>query len=69
MSSVPVPETVCGTSPGSIGVVLPETVKEYFFRRSAAERFEDRSPINTDWLLGTFAKGTAQDAADAQEEE
>ena len=33
--------------------------------RSTAERFEDRSPINTDWLLGTFAKGTAQDAADA----
>lgn len=33
--------------------------------RSAAERFEDRSPINSDWLLGTFAKGTAQDAADA----
>jgi 1-pyrroline-5-carboxylate dehydrogenase len=33
--------------------------------RGAAERFEDKSPINTDWLLGTFPKGTAQDAADA----
>ncbi|HWT81983.1 MAG TPA: aldehyde dehydrogenase family protein [Candidatus Methylomirabilis sp.] len=33
--------------------------------RSAVERFEDRSPIHTDWILGTFAKGTAQDAADA----
>lgn len=33
--------------------------------RGAAERFEDRSPINTDWLLATFPKGTAQDAADA----
>ena len=33
--------------------------------RSAAERFEDRSPINANWLLGTFAKGTAQDASDA----
>jgi 1-pyrroline-5-carboxylate dehydrogenase len=33
--------------------------------RSAAERFEDRSPINTDWILATFPKGTAQDAADA----
>ena len=33
--------------------------------RGAAERFEDRSPINTDWILGTFARGTAQDALDA----
>jgi 1-pyrroline-5-carboxylate dehydrogenase len=33
--------------------------------RSASERFEDRSPINIKWLLGTFPKGTAQDAADA----
>jgi 1-pyrroline-5-carboxylate dehydrogenase len=33
--------------------------------RAAAERFEDRSPINTNWILGAFAKGTAQDAADA----
>ncbi len=27
-----------------------------------ADKFEDRSPINTDWVLGTFQKGTAQDA-------
>jgi 1-pyrroline-5-carboxylate dehydrogenase len=33
--------------------------------RQAAERFEDTSPINTTWLLATFPKGTAQDAADA----
>ncbi|HEX9018895.1 MAG TPA: aldehyde dehydrogenase family protein [Anaerolineaceae bacterium] len=32
--------------------------KEYF----ASEKFEDRSPINTDWLLGIFQKGSAQDA-------
>jgi 1-pyrroline-5-carboxylate dehydrogenase len=31
----------------------------------AAARFEDRSPINTDWLLGTFPKATPQDVADA----
>ncbi len=33
--------------------------------RSSSDRFEDRSPINTDWILATFPKGTAQDAADA----
>ncbi len=33
--------------------------------RFTAEKFEDRSPINTDWLLGTFQKGSAQDARDA----
>ena len=33
--------------------------------RAADEDFEDRSPINTIWLLGTFAKGAAQDAVDA----
>ncbi len=33
--------------------------------RNTAEHFEDRSPIDTDWILGTFPKGTAQDAADA----
>jgi len=33
--------------------------------RFAEAKFEDRSPINTDWLLGTFQKGTAQDAKDA----
>jgi 1-pyrroline-5-carboxylate dehydrogenase len=31
----------------------------------AADKFEDRSPINTDWLLGTFQKGTAQVADEA----
>ncbi len=30
-----------------------------------AEKFDDRSPINTDWLLGTFQKGSAKDAQDA----
>jgi 1-pyrroline-5-carboxylate dehydrogenase len=33
--------------------------------RYAAEKFEDRSPINREWLLGVFQKGTAQDARDA----
>ncbi len=28
-------------------------------------KFDDRSPINTEWLLGTFQKGSAQDARDA----
>ncbi len=28
----------------------------------ASEKFEDRSPINTDWVLGIFQKGTAEDA-------
>jgi len=29
---------------------------------SAAEKFDDRSPIDTDWLLGRFQKGGAADA-------
>jgi 1-pyrroline-5-carboxylate dehydrogenase len=33
--------------------------------RFADEKFENRSPINTDWVLGIFQKGTAQDAQDA----
>ncbi|MBI4542221.1 MAG: aldehyde dehydrogenase family protein [Gemmatimonadetes bacterium] len=33
--------------------------------RLAAEKFEDRSPINADWLLGVFQKGTARDAGQA----
>ncbi|MCB0198890.1 MAG: aldehyde dehydrogenase family protein, partial [Anaerolineae bacterium] len=33
--------------------------------RWAEETFEDRSPINSDWLLGTFQKGTREDAAEA----
>lgn len=32
--------------------------KDYF----STEKFDDQSPINTDWLLGVFQKGTAQDA-------
>ena len=31
----------------------------------AASTFEDRSPINTDWVLGKFQNGDAQTAADA----
>ena len=31
----------------------------------AASTFEDRSPINTDWVLGKFQNGDAQSAADA----
>lgn len=56
-----------------LGVVLAWRIQPEWFlltvsqpgTRSAAERFEDRSPINTNWILGTFAKGTAQDASDA----
>jgi 1-pyrroline-5-carboxylate dehydrogenase len=33
--------------------------------RFTAEKFDDRSPINTDWLLGTFQKGSKRDADDA----
>ncbi len=33
--------------------------------RLAAEKFEDRSPANTDLVLGIFQKGSAQDATDA----
>lgn len=33
--------------------------------RRADQKFEKRSPINTDWLLGVFQRGTAQDASDA----
>jgi 1-pyrroline-5-carboxylate dehydrogenase len=33
--------------------------------RFVETKFEDRSPINTDWVLGTFQKGAAQDAQDA----
>ena len=35
--------------------------KEYF----TAEKFENRSPINTDWVLGIFQKGGAQEAQEA----
>src|SRR5512136_1114553 len=31
----------------------------------AAEQFADVSPVNTDWTLGYFQKGTVQDARDA----
>ena len=30
--------------------------------RQADEQFEDRSPINQNWVLGSFQKGTAKDA-------
>lgn len=33
--------------------------------RFSDEKFEDRSPINTDWVLGIFQKGTVKDAEDA----
>jgi 1-pyrroline-5-carboxylate dehydrogenase len=33
--------------------------------RLATEQFPDTSPINYDWVLGYFQKGTAQDARDA----
>jgi 1-pyrroline-5-carboxylate dehydrogenase len=33
--------------------------------RFAGETFEDRSPINTDWLLGVFQKGTKEHGREA----
>lgn len=33
--------------------------------RQAAASFESRSPIDRDWLLGRFARGSAEDASDA----
>ena len=33
--------------------------------RKAGEKFEDKSPINTEWVLGVFQQGDARDAADA----
>ncbi|MER3467878.1 MAG: 1-pyrroline-5-carboxylate dehydrogenase, partial [Thermoflexus sp.] len=33
--------------------------------RYAERTFEDRSPINTDWLLGVFQRGTPSDVDDA----
>jgi 1-pyrroline-5-carboxylate dehydrogenase len=33
--------------------------------RAAAEKFEDRSPVDTDLVLGIFQKGSAKDADDA----
>ncbi|MBL8057468.1 MAG: aldehyde dehydrogenase family protein [Anaerolineales bacterium] len=33
--------------------------------RFTEAKFEDRSPINTNWVLGIFQKGSAQDAQDA----
>ncbi len=33
--------------------------------RFAGETFEDRSPINTDWLMGHFQKGTAEHGREA----
>jgi 1-pyrroline-5-carboxylate dehydrogenase len=33
--------------------------------RKARQTFEDHSPINTDWVLGVFPQGDAQDAQDA----
>ncbi len=33
--------------------------------RYAEAKFEDRSPIDAGWLLGTFQKGSVQDATDA----
>lgn len=33
--------------------------------RFSPKKFEDRSPIDASWLLGTFQKGSAQDVGDA----
>lgn len=52
----------------ALAIVMAGLGREYSMwiggkERGAAEKFEDRSPINTTWLLGTFPKGTAADVA------
>lgn len=56
----------------AVGKVKSNLGKEYAMiidgkERLAGEKFEDRSPIDTDVVLGIFQKGTAKDAADALE--
>ncbi len=54
----------------ALGRVKANLGKEYGMiidgkERFAAEKFEDRSPADTDVVLGVFQKGTPQDAQDA----
>ncbi len=46
---------------------MPDLFKNYINGEwvSRAQTFENRNPANTDELVGTFAKGSAQDVADA----
>jgi acyl-CoA reductase-like NAD-dependent aldehyde dehydrogenase len=46
---------------------MPELFKNYINGEwvSRAQTFENRNPANTDELVGTFVKGSAQDVADA----
>ncbi len=56
-------ERALATVKADLGIAYPMLIdgREVF----AAETFEDRSPINTGWLLGRFQKGTAEHARDA----
>ena len=56
-------EKALATVKGALGRTYPMFIGGE--ERLATEHFEDRSPINYDWVLGYFQKGTAQDARDA----
>lgn len=64
------PEELHTRFEGVLGEVKARLGQEYGMiingkERFASEKFEDRSPSNTDMVLGVFQKGTAQDANDA----
>jgi 1-pyrroline-5-carboxylate dehydrogenase len=64
------PEELHTRFEGVLGEVKARLGQEYGMiingeERYASEKFEDRSPSNTDMVLGVFQKGTAQDANDA----
>jgi 1-pyrroline-5-carboxylate dehydrogenase len=64
------PEALHASFERALAAVKADLGREYPMliggeERHALEKFEDRSPINRDWLLGTFQKGTGLDAKDA----
>lgn len=56
-------ETAVEKVRGAFGKTVPMVIGGQ--PRYAEHTFADRSPINTDWVLGVFQRGTAQDVADA----
>jgi 1-pyrroline-5-carboxylate dehydrogenase len=64
------PEELHTRFEAALGKVMSNLGKEYGMLVDGQERFadeksEDRSPVNTDLVLGVFQKGTPQDARDA----
>jgi 1-pyrroline-5-carboxylate dehydrogenase len=64
------PETMHTRFEAALAKVKSELGKDHGLLINGQDRFvegkfEDRSPINTEWLLGTFQKGGAPDAKDA----